>query len=225
MLFYVSHSWSSPSSDNYVSVSWINSQNSGSLTGPYDQGQMSKSMPISIALSIHRLISGQEVDEENAPSVLTPCTSLSAPTSLLEFRLAGRSTVTPMHWLLLGFWGEVCNPRFITYHDLFQKLVAVILLPLQKCQCWFHTLWSAFWYQLLWHHLTHNFLNSRWSVKLLCNKDRKMTAEFRNCEATILQKVVRNNWWPPTAILSMYMLSTCCKLSAPATHMLMTLGP
>ena len=24
MLFYVSHSWSSPSSDNYVSVSWIN---------------------------------------------------------------------------------------------------------------------------------------------------------------------------------------------------------
>ena len=34
--------------------------------------------------------------------------------SLPEFRLAGRSTVMPMHWLLLGFWSNVCNPHFVT---------------------------------------------------------------------------------------------------------------
>ena len=47
----------------------------------------------------------------------TPCTSLSTLTycSLLEFRLSGRSTVTSVHWLLLGFWGNVWNP---TFHDL-----------------------------------------------------------------------------------------------------------
>ena len=33
---------------------------------------------------------------------------------LLEFRLAGRSTMTPMHWLLLGFLGDVWNTHFIT---------------------------------------------------------------------------------------------------------------
>ena len=53
-----------------------------------------------------------------------------------------------------------------------------------------------------------------------------MTAEFRNCEATILHnaflnklhKVVRNDGKPPTALLIMHMLSTCCKLSASETH-------
>ena len=37
--------------------------------------------------------------------------------SLLEFSHAGRSTVTSVHWLLLGFWDNACNPRFITCDD------------------------------------------------------------------------------------------------------------
>ena len=55
---------------------------------------------------------------------------------LLEFCFAGRSTVTPMHWLLLGFWGNVYNPHFIIFDDLVQKLIAVIMVLLLKCQCW-----------------------------------------------------------------------------------------
>ena len=70
---------------------------------------------------------------------------------LLEFSLAWRSTVMPMHWLLLGFWGNVCNPHFITCDDLVQKLIAVIMVLLQKCQCWLHALCFAFWCQLLRH--------------------------------------------------------------------------
>ena len=58
---------------------------------------------------------------------------------------------------------------------------------------------------------------------------REMAPEFRNCEATILHnafphklhKVVRNDGLPPTALLIMHMLSTCCKLSAPVTHHLL----
>ena len=57
----------------------------------------------------------------------------------------------------------------------------------------------------------------------------EITAKFRYCEATILhnefphklRKVVRNDGWPDTALLIMHMLSTCCKLSAPATHHLL----
>ena len=48
------------------------------------------------------------------------------------------------------------------------------------------------------------------------NKEREMTAEFRNCEATILHNAFSHNLcndgWPPTALLIMHMLSTCCKL-------------
>ena len=59
-----------------------------------------------------------------------------------------------------------------------------------------------------------------------------MTAEFLNCEAKILHnaitqklhKVVHNDGWPPTALLIMHMLSTCCKLSAPTTHHLLAHG-
>jgi hypothetical protein len=66
-------------------------------------------------------------------------------------------------------------------------------------------------------HLAHNFLNNRCSVTISCNKEREMTAEFRNCEATILHnafphklhKVVCNDGWPPTALLIMHTLSTC----------------
>ena len=57
----------------------------------------------------------------------------------------------------------------------------------------------------------------------------EMTKDFRNYEATILNKVfphklhkiVRNVGGPPTALLIVLVLSTCCKLSAPATHHLL----
>ena len=52
----------------------------------------------SVTLSIHRLISGQEVDEQNAPIVSENRSHhFSRRQSLLEFRLTGRSTMTPMH--------------------------------------------------------------------------------------------------------------------------------
>ena len=51
-----------------------------------------------VTLSIHRLTSGQEVDEENTPSVPEHCAHyFPCRQNLLEFRLSGRSTVTPMH--------------------------------------------------------------------------------------------------------------------------------
>ena len=89
-----------------------------------------------VTLNIHRLISGQDVDEENDPFILDHRPQhFPRRRSLLEFRLAGRSTVTPMHCLLLGLWGNVCNPRFIICDDPDQKLIVVIILPLKKCQC------------------------------------------------------------------------------------------
>ena len=59
---------------------------------------------------------------------------------------------------------------------------------------------------------------------------REMTAEDRNCEAMILHnafpdklhKVVHNDGLPPTALFIMHMLSTCCKLSAPEAHRLLS---
>ena len=34
-------------------------------------------------------------------------------------------------------------------------------------------------------------------------------------------KVVCNDGWPPTALFTLHVLSTCCKLSAPVTHHLL----
>ena len=65
------------------------------------------------------------MDEENAPSVPEHhACYFQCRQSLLEFCLAGRSTGMWMHWLLLGFWGNVRNPRFITCDDLVQKFVS-----------------------------------------------------------------------------------------------------
>ena len=47
---------------------------------------------------IHRLTSGQEVDEENAPSVPEHrAHHFACRQNLLEFRPAGRSAVTPIY--------------------------------------------------------------------------------------------------------------------------------
>ena len=76
-------------------------------------------------------------------------------------------------WLLLGFWGNVCNPRFITCDDMVQKLVAVIMIPLQRCQCWLHTLCFVFWCQLLWNQLAHNFRNNSSPWKFCATRSGK----------------------------------------------------
>ena len=82
---------------------------------------------------------------------LSPNRALHFPRrhSFLEFRLEGRSSVAPMHWLLLGFWVNVCKSRFITCDDPTLKFYSIIMVPLQKCQCWLHALWFVFWCQLI----------------------------------------------------------------------------
>ena len=182
----------------------------------------------SVKLRIYRLISGQEVDEENAPSVPEyRAHRFPRRQSLFEFRFAGRSTVTPMHWLLFGFWGNVFNlwwsaleirhcqhgtaaeMLMLTPYALLCVLESVVLTP-----DWRTIFWTATW--LFW-------------------AEREMTAEFRNCEATILHnafphklhKVVCNAGWPPTAPSS----CTCCRHAVKCLHqrsticLLMTLGP
>ena len=93
--------------------------------------------------------------------------------SLLEFRLAGRPTVTPMHWLLLHFWGNVCNPRFTICDDPAQKLVAITMVPLQKCQCWLLALFFVLWCQILcfvqsklYHKAHHTVVGGRLNKSL-----------------------------------------------------------
>ena len=92
--------------------------------------------------------------------------------SLLELRLGGKSTVMPVHWLLLGFWGNFCNLRFITCDDQIQKIVAVMMVPLQKCQSWLHALCFVFRCQLLcsvhWrrYHRPHLTIGGSWNKSL-----------------------------------------------------------
>ena len=75
---------------------------------------------------------------------LTPCTQCSWRWSQFRIQFLIRA---PVHWLLLGFWGNVCNSCFIACDDPVQKLIAVIMIPLQKCQC--YALCFVFWCQLL----------------------------------------------------------------------------
>ena len=167
-----------------------------------------------VTFNFHWLIYIQEADEKNAWSVPEHHAHLFLRQhNLLEFSLAGRSTVMPMHWLLLGFWGNVCNPHFITCDDPVQKLVAVIMVPQQKCQCWLHMLCFVFWCQLLWHPPRTQFSEQQMlydnCVQQGVGNLQEMTAEFHNCEATILHnafphKVIHNDGWPPTAFLIMY---------------------
>ena len=129
--------------------------------------------------------------------------------------VAGRSSMMPMHWLLLGFLGNVCKPMFhylwcsspetrlrqgttaeismMTPCTLLCVLLSVVLAP---------TLHTISW------------------TSALCNKEQEMTAEVRICEAMILHNAfphkLHNDGWPPTVVLIMHMLSSWSKLSAPS---------
>ena len=127
-------------------------------------------------------------------------------------------------------FGVMCNPLFITCDDVFQKLIAIIMESLQEmCQCWLHFLCFVFWYQLLLNPPGTQFSEQQMLYKNFVQQKWKMTAEFRNCKAMILHnafqhklhKVVHNDGWPPTTLLTMHMLSTCCELSASAMHYLL----
>ena len=91
----------------------------------------------------------------------------------------------------------------------------------------------VFWCRLLWHPCGAQFSKQQVLRDNFWQQGSGnlwgMIPEFRNCAATILHnasphklhKVVRNDGWPPTALLIMHMLSTSCKLSVPATHHLL----
>ena len=82
-------------------------------------------------------------------------------------------------------------------------------------------------------HLAHNFLNNRCSVTILCKKEQKICGKSLLSSLIVkrrfsisafphkLHKLVRKDGRPPTALLIVYMLSTCRKLSAPATDHLL----
>ena len=76
----------------------------------------------------------------------------------------------PMHWLRLGFWGNVCNPRFITSDYADQKLVAVITVSLQKCQCWLNGLCFVFRRHLLSSVHSKRCHRPHFTVCESCNK-------------------------------------------------------
>ena len=135
-----------------------------------------------VTLSIHHLTSGQKIDEENVPPVLEHhAHHFPHWQSLLEFHLAGRSNVIPMHWLLLGFWGNKCNPCFTTCDDLVQKLVTIIMVPLRITLCAGVSGFGT--------HQMHNFLNNMCSVTILCNKQRKI------CRKWLLSFVTVKRWF------------------------------
>ena len=144
-----------------------------------------------VTISIHRLTSGQEVDDENAPSVPEYRTHhFRRRQSLYEFRLLGKSTVMPMHWLLLGFWGNVCNPpspmiirsrnsSMSSYYRCTNVNADSMRFALYSGISCFDT------------HLVHNFLNNRCSVTTVqqgAGNMLEVTAAFSNCDATILRR-------------------------------------
>ena len=112
--------------------------------------------------------------------------------------VAGRSSMMPMHWLLLGFLGNVCKTMFHylwcsspkTRHrqgttaeismmtQVLCFLLSVVLAP---------TLHTIFW------------------TSALCNKEQEMTAEVCICEAIILHNAfshkLHNDGLPPTVVL------------------------
>ena len=131
-----------------------------------------------VTLSIHRLTPDQELGEQNAASVPEHRAHyFSHRQSFLEFRFAGRSTVSPIHWLLLVFWGNVCNLRFITL-----MIRSRNSSPSSRYRCrnvnadsmHFPCCSGVSWHGI---HLAHNFL-IRCSVTILCNKEREIYGKW-----------------------------------------------
>ena len=138
-----------------------------------------------VTLSIHCLNSGQKVDEKNVPSVPEHRTKIT-------FRAfpAGRSSVTPMHRLLLGFWDNVC-----------------------------FTLCSGV--SCFGTHLAHNFLNNRRSVIVLCMNEWEICGKLLLSSAIVKGRVSIKCSRTSSTRYILYILSMCCKLSAPAAHHLL----
>ena len=137
-----------------------------------------------VMLIIHRLISGQEVDEENAPSLPEHCANyFPHRQNLLEFRLAERSTLTLMHWLLMVS-GVMCATHVSSPVMIWSRNS----LP-SSWYCYRNVNADSMRFSLrsgvicFVTYLAYNFLNNRCSVTILCNKEQEM---FYNCETTIL---------------------------------------
>ena len=72
------------------------------------------------------------------------------------------------------------------------------------------------------NHLAYNFLNNSDNfVQQGAGNDCLLPTILHNAFPHKSQKVVRNDRWPPTALLIMPMMSTCCKLSALVSHHLL----
>ena len=82
----------------------INSQNSGSLTGPYDQGQMSKSMPIPTSQGILQPFHGFTYVTAHSPTFLS---------ILLRHRLFTYVTWRAAHEI--AKWNKILNYIFNNY--------------------------------------------------------------------------------------------------------------
>ena len=132
-----------------------------------------------VTLSIHRLISGQEVDEENALSVPEHrAHNFPRRLSLLEFHLAGRSTVTPIQDCCLVSWvmyaTYVSSPMMIRSRNLspsswyLYRNISADFMRFALCS-------GA---SCFGNHLALNFLNYRYSVTIFCNKKRKICGKW-----------------------------------------------
>ena len=80
--------------------------------------------------------------------------------SLLGFFFCRGWCVTPLHGLLLTFWGDMGYPCFITGNNVCEKLIAVLLVALQKGKCRSHTFHFVFWGKIflepIWHRVSEN---------------------------------------------------------------------
>ena len=91
------------------------------------------------------------------------------------------SSVTPMNWLLFVFWGDVCNPHFITCDDRSSNSFTVIMASLQKCQCWLHALCFVFWCQLLCPMNSKLYHRPHFTIGVSWNKSHHLQPLQRCC--------------------------------------------
>ena len=74
----------------------------------------------------------------------------------------------PLHGLLLTFWGDMGYPCFITGYDVCQKLIAVLLVVLQKGKCGSHTFRLVFLGKIFGTHLAQSFQKCRFLFTIRC---------------------------------------------------------
>ena len=176
-----------------------------------------------VTLSIHRLTSGQEVDEENAPSVPEHRVHhFPRRQSLIEFHLPGRYIVSPIHWLLLGFWGIVCVTH-VSSPVMFRSRNSS---PSSWYRCRngnadFVCSALCSGVRCFVSHLAHNFLNNRWSMTSLCKKEREMSSELRNYETRFSKMRYRTIVTSSsTMMVGLPLRSSSCAYCRPAANCL-----